>query len=163
MPKSVTIAAKNRYCQARLRAAEYNQKFLSRAGASEELPGVTEDSLKKYELDIVRPSNDVVALMADAYNEPELRNWYCVNECALGRYCSEIAFANPELTAMRLHNMLGTVNKTAERLFQILDDGKVDELELSEIPQLQRDFVSARQRLDEALALMEKLQKGGNT
>ena len=55
-----------------MRAAKYNEKLLTRAGAVEYLPGVTEDSLKKYELDITRPPNVVVALMADAYNEPEL-------------------------------------------------------------------------------------------
>ena len=74
-----------------MRAAKYNEKLLTRAGAIEYLPGVTEDSLKKYELDITRPPNIVVALMADAYNEPELRSWYCVNECVrweriAGRY-----------------------------------------------------------------------------
>ena len=56
-----------------MRAAKWNEKLLTRAGAAEFLPGVTEDSLKKYELDINRPPNTVIAMMADAYNEPELR------------------------------------------------------------------------------------------
>ncbi len=80
MSRQVTVAGSNRYCQARLRAAKYNEDFASRATAVTHLPGVTEDSLKKYELDITRPPNDVIALMADAYNEPELRSWYCATE-----------------------------------------------------------------------------------
>ena len=67
MSRQVTVAGSNRYCQARLRAAKYNEDFASRATAVTHLPGVTEDSLKKYELDITRPPNDVIALMADAY------------------------------------------------------------------------------------------------
>ena len=76
MQSRVTKAAGNRYCQARLKAAKYNEKLLTRAGAVDYLPGVTEDSLKKYELDITKTPNTVVALMADAYAEPELRAWY---------------------------------------------------------------------------------------
>lgn len=47
MQSRVTKAAGNRYCQARLKAAKYNEKLLTRAGAVDYLPGVTEDSLKK--------------------------------------------------------------------------------------------------------------------
>ena len=50
MGRPVTKAAGNVYCKYRMRAAEWNDKFLSRAGASDVLPGVTEDSIKKYEL-----------------------------------------------------------------------------------------------------------------
>ena len=97
MSRQATKACGNRYYEARMRAAKYNEKLLTRAGAIDYLPGVTEDSLKKYELDITRPPNIVVALMADAYNEPELRAWYCVNECPLGKDCREI----PEMPAER--------------------------------------------------------------
>lgn len=97
MSRQATKAVGNRYYEARMRAAKYNEKLLTRAGAIDYLPGVTEDSLKKYELDITRPPNIVVALMADAYNEPGLRAWYCVNECPLGRDCREI----PEMPAER--------------------------------------------------------------
>lgn len=69
MARQATKACGNRYFEARIRAARYNEKLLTRAGAVDVLPGVTEDSLKKYELDINRPPNTVVALMADAYND----------------------------------------------------------------------------------------------
>ena len=97
MSRQATKAVGNRYYEARMRAAKYNEKLLTRAGAIDYLPGVTEDSLKKYELDITRPPNIVVALMADAYNEPELRAWYCVNECPLGKDCREIPEIIPQL------------------------------------------------------------------
>lgn len=159
MPKQVTTAAKNRYCQARMRAAQYNDRFYSRAGAAEALPGVTEDALKKYELDIVRPSNDVVALMADAYSEPELRNWYCTNECALGRYTREIVAAAPEKTAIRLYNTITVLKATTDALFTMLD-GCVTRASIAELPKLKCEFIEAKKRLDEALALVEKMEKG---
>ena len=105
MSRQATKAVGNRYYEARMRAAKYNEKLLTRAGAIEYLPGVTEDSLKKYELDITRPPNIVVALMADAYNEPELRSWYCVNECPLGKDCREIPEMPAERALIRLQNL----------------------------------------------------------
>lgn len=93
MSRQATKAVGNRYYEARMRAAKYNEKLLTRAGAIDYLPGVTEDSLKKYELDITRPPNIVVALMADAYNEPELRglgNSHKGGAKWLGRMLSEI-------------------------------------------------------------------------
>lgn len=143
-----------------MRAAKYNEKLLTRAGAVEHLPGVTEESLKKYELDINRPPNVVVALMADAYNEPELRAWYCTHECPLGKDCREIPEMPPERVLIRLQNAKNGVNTVAASLSEILDDGIVDEGEAKQLPQLRDELLEVRRRMDEALAVLEKLQNG---
>lgn len=161
MPKQVTTAASNRYCQARLRAAKYNPAFLTRVTASEHIPGVTEDSLKKYELDLTRPPNTVVALMADAYNEPELRAWYCANECPLGRDFREIREMPPERVLLRLVNSSKEVEDAAEKLFKIMDDGEIDDDEALQIPEIRAQLIEARRRMDEALAVLEKAERTG--
>lgn len=160
MPRQATKAAGNRYFEARMRAAKYNEKLLTRAGAVEHIPGVTEESLKKYELDINRPPNVVVALMADAYNEPELRAWYCTHECPLGKDCREIPEMPPERVLIRLQNAKNGVNTVAASLSEILDDGIVDEGEAKQLPQLRDELLEVRRRMDEALAVLEKLQNG---
>lgn len=161
MPKQVTTAASNRYCQARLRAAKYNDDFASRAKAVEHLPGVTEDSLKKYELDINRPPNIVVALMADAYNEPELRAWYCSNECPLGKDCRDIEEMPAERTLIRLQNVKSTIDSVASSLAMIMDDGVLDDDEIKMLPELRKNLLEAKRRTEEALALLEKASKSG--
>lgn len=161
MPKQVTIALKNRYCQARLRAAVHNEKFLTRAGAVEFLPGVTEDSLKKYELNINKTPNVVVAMMADAYNEPELRSWYCTNECPLGKNCREIPKMPPERVLIRLQNANGSIKGVLQELSNILDDGKLDDDEVKKLPELRDDLLEVRRRMDEALALLERATNCG--
>lgn len=161
MPKQVTIASSNRYCQARLSAAQYNEKLLTRAGAADCLPGVTEECLKKYELDINRPPNTVVALMADAYNEPELRSWYCANECPLGRDCREIQKMPPERILIRLQNANKGVHSVVAELSDILDDGKLDEDEIEKLPDLRDALLEVRRRMDEALALLERASRSG--
>lgn len=160
MSRQATKAVGNRYYEARMRAAKYNEKLLTRAGAIDYLPGVTEDSLKKYELDITRPPNVVVALMADAYNEPELRAWYCSHECPLGKDCREIPEMPPERVLIRLQNAKNGVNTVAASLSEILDDGVVDEGEAKQLPQLRDELLEVRRRMDEALAVLEKLQTG---
>lgn len=40
MQSRVTKAGSNRYCQARLKAAKYNEKLLTRAGAVDYLQGL---------------------------------------------------------------------------------------------------------------------------
>ncbi len=159
MPRQATKAAGNRYFEARMRAAKYNEKLLTRAGAVEYLPGVTEDSLKKYELDITRPPNVVVALMADAYNEPALRAWYCAQECPLGKDCREIPQMPPERALIRLQNAKTGINTVASSLSGILDDGFVDKDEAEQLPQLRDELLEVRRRMDEALAVLEKLYR----
>ncbi len=159
MPRHITKAAENVYCQARLKAAQYNEKLATRAGASECVPGVTEDSLKKYELGITRPPNDVVALMADAYNAPELTAWYCANECPLGRNCREISEMPVERVIIRIQNASDSLDEAADRFAKILDDGKIDEVEKGEIKNLREQFLEMRRRMDEIIAHCDNIMK----
>ena len=115
------------------------------------IPGVTEDSLKKYELDINRPPNIVVALMADAYNEPELRQWYCANECPLGKDCRETP---PQMPAERA--LLRLQNSTYE-----MEDGELSDDERTLIPKLKEQLLEFRRRADENLINLEKAEKTG--
>ena len=161
MSRQATKAVGNRYYEARMRAAKYNTKLLTRAGAIEFLPGVTEDSLKKYELDITRPPDVVVALMADAYNEPELRYWYCVNECPLGTECREIPDMPAERALIRLQNSAYEMKKVIKGLSLLMEDGLIREDERDNVPVLREKLLELRRRADETLAVLERAAKIG--
>lgn len=161
MSKQATKACGNRYYEARMRAAKYNEKLLTRAGAAEVLPGVTEDSLKKYELDINRPPNTVVALMADAYNEPELRAWYCSNECPLGKDCREIPEMPSERALLRLQNSIYGMEQLTKQLSLIMEDGTLEQGEQELVPQLREQLLEFRRRADENLATLERAERSG--
>lgn len=159
MPNKVTKAAENRYCQARLKAAKYNEKLLTRSGAVDFLPGVTEDSLKKYELDINRPPNTVVTMMADAYGEPELRSWYCANECPIGKdRVLEIEDMPPERAAIRMLRHLDEMQDGLNEFLGMLEDGAITTEELQRMPTIKRQYTEARQKVDEMLAAIEKIE-----
>lgn len=161
MARQVTIAGSNRYCQARLKAAKFNPDLSIRSKAVEYLAGVSEDSLKKYELDITKPPNDVVALMADAYNAPELRSWYCATECPLGRDSRCIEEMPAERILVRLQNIKDTISRVSIALSTIMDDGLIDEDELETIPKLGDELREVKRRTEEALALLERAEKSG--
>ena len=159
MQSRVTKAAGNRYCQARLKAAKYNEKLLTRAGAVDYLPGVTEDSLKKYELDITKTPNTVVALMADAYAEPELRAWYCANECPLGKdRIAEISDMPPERCVLRMRRHMDDMQDALTEFAEIVEDGVITPEELEMVPEIKKRFTEARQKVDEMLAAIEKIE-----
>lgn len=158
MARQVTKAVTNRYCQARLEAAKCNDRLASRASASEVLGCVSEDCLKKYELGITKPPNDVIAIMADAYNAPELILWYCANECPLGKNCREIPDMPPERAYVRLVNTLNNLKSSMKELAEILDDGVIEQSEAETALQLLDDFLEARRRMDEILTILEKMQ-----
>lgn len=145
-----------------MRAAKYNEKLLTRSGAVDCLPGVTEDSLKKYELDITRPPNIVVALMADAYNEPELRAWYCSNECPLGKDCREIPEMPAERALIRLQNSVYEMEQLTRQLSLLMEDGTIETEQQSIIPQLRDRLLEFRRRADENLAVLERAARRGS-
>lgn len=161
MTRKATKAVGNRYYEARMNAAKYNNKLLTRAGAIDYLPGVTEDSLKKYELDINRPPNIVVALMAEAYNEPELRLWYCANECKLGNYCRDVHAMPAERALIRLQNMVYGLGKLTRKLSMLLDCEDINEKDRDAIPEMKDLLLEFRRRTDENLVILEKACKTG--
>lgn len=161
MSRHATKAIGNRYYEARIKAAKYNKKLLTRAGAVEFLPGVTEDCLKKYELDIIRPPNTVVELMAEVYNEPELRKWYCVNECPLGKDCREIPQMPAERALIRLQNSVFGMEQLTRQLSLLMESGTLDSDEIAAISSLRDKLLEFRRRADENLAVLERAEKLG--
>ena len=70
----------NVYFECRKRAAIHNERLNSRAGAAEIL-GISESTLAHYELGITKNIPvDVVVMMAEVYNAPELKCIYCKSE-----------------------------------------------------------------------------------
>lgn len=107
--------AENRYFKARKSAAEFDKRLRSREGASE-LLGVSVSSMSAYELGTVKSVPvDIVVMMADLYNAPELLNHYCATECPIGK--------SREIVTER-----GTLEGMAVRLACALDTRELEEV-----------------------------------
>ena len=97
--------------------------------------------------------------MADAYAEPELRAWYCANECPLGKdRVAEISDMPPERCVLRMRRHMDDMQDALTEFAEIVEDGVITPEELEMVPEIKRRFTEARQKVDEMLAAIEKIE-----
>lgn len=112
----------NVYFECRKRAAIHNERLNSRAGAAEIL-GISESTLAHYELGITKNIPvDVVVMMAEVYNAPELKCIYCKSECPIGK---ELPIATE---AGNIEELYEDIRKDAEKQGYSMTDRKFTEL-----------------------------------
>lgn len=125
MGSAPTKAASNMYCKCRIAAARYNDKLNSREGAAE-LLGLSPSTLASYELDLTKvvPVENI-ALMADVYNAPELRRWYCTNMCPLGEDMPKLELAELDRITVKTLSALRNISNVKDDLLDITADGVI--------------------------------------
>ncbi len=135
---------------------------LSRAEATEYKPrdpnfpgmaGIPEYKLVKIENGTVAVQPADVVAMAERYNRPELRNYYCCHECPIGMIDTPEVSGDAGLHEI-LVNMAVTLqrlDKNKMRLIEILEDGKISADE-------REDFIKISEELEKASATIEALQ-----
>lgn len=129
MGRRPTKAADNQFCIARLEAAKYNERLLSKEGASE-LLGVSVSTLSDYELGITKSvPPDMVLKMSDLYNAPELRNYYCREMCPLGCDMPALELEDLDRITVRAMASLRNVAGAKESLLDITADGIITDEE----------------------------------
>ncbi len=149
MGRDPTKAIENPCFRCRREAAKYNDKLHSREGAAE-LLGVSVSSLAEYELGNTNVIPvDKIYLMADLYNAPELKAWYCSSECPIGR-----SFPMPS-------SDLSTVERTTLNLLRQLRQDDVEQVREKLIDITADGVISDDERVDLAdiLAYLDKLIK----
>lgn len=130
MGRDAIKASENMCFKCRKEAAKYNDRLYSREGAAE-LLGVSVSSLAEYETGATKVIPvDRIVLMAELYNAPELKVWYCTEECPIGRTCQSIP--SPKLTSveqktLQLMKMLrqSKVEIVTDELLNIVADGVI--------------------------------------
>lgn len=130
-----TKAANNIYCQCRKAAAVKNKKLRSREGAAE-LLGYSPSSLSGWELGEDRPSPMAVMLMADIYQTPELKNYYCRNECPLGEGMPELKIRDIDRITVMTLSAIKKVSQSRDNLLEIVEDGIISEDERPQLAQI---------------------------
>jgi transcriptional regulator with XRE-family HTH domain len=136
MGNGYTKSNENVYFRARKNASKYNEKLCSREGAAE-LLDLSVSTMADYELGVTKVVPvDKVVRMADLYNCPELKTWYCKNECPIGKeYPIATSINGLEGTALRLLNNLAEENtkELAASIMRIAIDGIISKDEKPEM------------------------------
>lgn len=118
------------------------QAGLTLEEAENRMDGMTAERISRIEGGTVRIQPEDVLLMAGCYKAPELKNYYCTHECAIGRETvPEVETKSIGQITIETLNALNKLNQRKDRLLEIAEDGKVrpDELE---------DFLAIKEILD---------------
>lgn len=151
MGRRPTKAAGNPLCQARLNAAEYNERFYSKDYAAEKLH-ISAGQLQDYELGITKciPPDNILR-MADLYNAPELRNMYCKEMCPLGCDTPKVELEDLDRITVKAMSSLRKTAETKEILLDITEDGIIDAEERPKLEEVLKN-------LDEVAAIALSLK-----
>lgn len=125
---------------------------LSREKASE-LTGIEPSKLERIENEKISKIDpyDIVA-MAESYKEPKICNHYCVNECPIGmKYVPEVKIESLKDITVEMLASLEALDTQKTRFLQIARDGQVDDTELN-------DFVQIQKELEQISMAVEALQ-----
>lgn len=160
MGKMPSKAADNIYCKARLEAAKYNPAFASREGAANEI-GVSKESLTDYELGLCKVVPvDKVVIMAGVYNASQLLNYYCCNECPIGKKIMQpIDESNVENLCKFAISAISLLNESSEiqkYLLKIGENGLIDESKEEDLKKVVDFFCKLEQRSSELRMLVDK-------
>lgn len=96
--------------------------------------GVSVSTLSDYELGLTKiVPPDMVMKMADLYNAPELRNYYCREMCPLGNDVPVLELEDLDRITVRAMASLRKVAETKESLLDITADGIITDDEKPEL------------------------------
>lgn len=132
------IAAKtciNVFYKARCEAAKHNEQLSSREGASD-LMSIDRGRLYRIESGVADPYPEEVHLMADLYNAPELRNYYCREMCPLGEDVPVLELEDLDRITVRAMASLRKVEDAKESLLNITADGVITNEEKPELKKI---------------------------
>lgn len=146
MPRVSTKDNKTVYQQIR------EEKELTREKASELLEFISPERLERIESRKFNAQPDEILAMAEKYQAPELCNYYCANECAIGqRYVPEVKVKDLSGIILELLASLNSMQKRQERMIEITSDGNIQDEELA-------DFISIQKELEKISVAVETLQ-----
>lgn len=125
---------------------------LSRDKASELLVSIPPERIEKIESEKSLPHPDEVLIMSEGYKMPNLCNYYCANECPIGKqYVPEIKIKDLSQIILEMVASLNAMHKKQERLIEITADGLIDADEIE-------DFVHIQEELEKISITVETLQ-----
>lgn len=116
----------NAFYQARCAASAHNEQLRSREGAAD-IMSIDRGRLYRIEKGLINPYPEEVHLMADLYNAPELRNFYCTGMCPLGCEMSKASVEDLDRITIRVVSAFRRLDGTKELLLDITEDGIVSD------------------------------------
>lgn len=165
MGRDTTKAAGNVWYEARMRAAQYNDALRSQDSTAA-MAGVGRDAIIRIEhgANKVMPV-DTAVVLSEIYNAPELLNYYCLNECPIGknRPLSDKVHGIDRVTVKLLHELrIDDLSEVQDKLLRIAADGDVSDDEVEDLKSINEFFKGVSKTLSELETLTERIINGGS-
>ena len=125
---------------------------LSREKASELLESIPPERIERIENEKLMPHPDEILIMAEKYKRPDLCNFYCANQCSIGKqYVPEIKIKELSQIVLEMLASLNSMQKRKDRLIEISADGQIDHDEIE-------DFIFIQEELERISITVETLR-----
>lgn len=125
---------------------------LSREEASELLETISPEKLGRIENEKQLPNPDDVMIMAEKYHEPDIKNYYCANQCPMGQhFVPRIRINDLEKTVLRLLASLNSMHAKQDKLIEIAEDGMITDDEMVDFINIKKDL----ERISLAVSALE--------
>lgn len=135
---------------------------LTRDQASELLETIEPAKIERIENEKQLPSPEDVMIMADKYGEPNIRNYYCANQCPMGQhFVPRIKFHDLEKTVLKLIASLNSMHAKQDKLIEIAEDGIITEDEMLDFISIQRNLEKVMLAVDALELWTEKMMTSG--
>ena len=121
----------NIYRALRKKAAQENT-LLNSLETAQDVLHIDRLRLLKIENGQKCPEPEDIISMAECYNAPELRNYYCSKECPIGCSAEPLIYDDLDKISVRLMSALHFLENAEDKIYSILEDGKVTENEKEE-------------------------------
>ncbi len=124
---------------------------------------LSDSVIEKIEYGTSKPDPEAVVAMAKAYKKPELCNYYCSHECAIGdAYVPEVKISSLSEIVLHMLASLNSLEKQKERLIEITVDGEITKDELADFASIQKMLNRISLSADAMRLWLEKSIASGN-
>ena len=115
---------------------------LTREKAADLLEFISDDRIEKIESEKSYPHPDEIVAMAKAYKNPSLCNYYCANECPIGKATRVPQLQLKELSTIVLEilNSLDRMDDEKSKFINIAVDGKITDDEITDFAKIKREL-----------------------
>ena len=134
---------------------------LSREKAAMLMPGANDDWLERIEKGKKYATPEDALMISEAYNDPELCNYYCSSCCAIGRkYVPAVDAGELSRIVLQMEASLNSFLAKRSALVEIASDGEVSEAEMGDFKTIQADLERLSIAIEALRLWTEKLEPG---
>ncbi|MBQ3005853.1 MAG: helix-turn-helix domain-containing protein [Clostridia bacterium] len=123
---------------------------------------INESKLRRIEEGEGQVKADDVLILSKVYGEPALKNYYCTNECKIGKESvPEIKIKDLTQIVLEMLSSLNTLEQRQARFIEITADGEIQDSEIEDFIKLQHELEKMEVTIETMQYWIEKMLNEG--